>query len=72
MQCGCGYIYGTNGVSTRCYMQCSGNASEICGGPDTYSVYSTLLGNITSNLKKNLNIMRLSNAFKDKKRDRPK
>jgi hypothetical protein len=43
-QCFCGNSYGGQGVSTQCTMSCSGDASEICGGPWSNTVYATGAG----------------------------
>jgi len=39
-QCFCGNIYGTQGASNNCSMKCQSNATEICGGTNSNSVYS--------------------------------
>ena len=47
MECYCGKEgddYARYGASGKCYMQCTGNSSDICGGPWALSVYRTYLG----------------------------
>ncbi len=40
MECWCGDSYDSNGVDANgCNMLCTGNAAEICGGPEHSSVY---------------------------------
>src|SRR5262249_6136593 len=43
-ECWCGNSYGRYGTSTNCNMTCSGDSTQICGGPwanDVYAVHST-------------------------------
>lgn len=46
--CLCGNTYGKFGPADNCTMQCTGDASQICGGINSNSVYST--GTITGGI----------------------
>ena len=39
--CGSGRLNNPSAGHNACGTQCAGNASEICGGPYTYSIYRT-------------------------------
>jgi len=39
--CYCGNVYGQYGDSSACTVNCTGNSTQICGGPHANSVYNT-------------------------------
>ena len=45
-QCYCGDEYDRYGINTHCTQKCTGDAEQICGGIDAYSVYKTSKGSV--------------------------
>ena len=41
MECYCGNVFGSYGISNNCNAPCANNTNEICGGSNSNSIYET-------------------------------